>query len=470
MSGEKKRSRWRRALPLREESRRINSKSSSTTTKTQEEKHTEKIQRKWYKKPNNNTDQTNDDDDDNDENIRLLLPNETISEKIDRVIRKIDAWTNETSTTRTRTTTRTTNNNTTIKQQTSFNQTNPPLFNYDRIYRRQYPSSQPKPAYTSLINSFRRRCSSSTYSDQSMNKIHQISSHRPYSMTFIDEPLPMTTLHDHQSFYENPTRPMRTFQRQSSLEPNQYQYQRQSNYPTTIRPTSRSSMYGSDFFFPSTCEQEPHDYDNLTFTENLSHHNYEPFPTILLDCQRCSRSVERTSLRDMSCQVPSDEETYEDVTIKQRNTSRSSPVYVSPRSSPKPCHPPLADSLLAPYHSRRKNSQSSYANMHNRSRSVPSSSSPTVSSTESRPPPLHVLPSLNPLPLTSDSNLVPSTNTLLRSIKTSIYAMRKRLKDIRRLSEWVNIHVLLLITTISMIKRGERESDRKTAKNTYTSK
>ncbi|CAF1050628.1 unnamed protein product [Adineta ricciae] len=456
MSGEKKRSRWRRALPFREESRRINSKSSTTTTKTQEEKHTENIQRKWYKKPNDNADQTNDvavdddDDDDNDERIRLslLLPNETISEKIDRVIRKIDAWTNETSTTRTRTTTRTTNNNTTIKQQTSFNQTNPPVFNYDKIYRRQYPSSQPKPAYTSLINSFRRRCSSSTYSDQSMNKIHQISSHRPYSMIFIDEPLPMTNLHDHQSFYEKPTRSMRTFQRQSSLEPNLYQYQRQSNYPTTIHPTSRSSMYGSDFFFPSTCEQEQHDYDNLTFTENSSRNNYEPFPTILLDCQRCSRSVERTSLRDMSCQVPSDEETYEDVTIQQRNTSRSSPVYASPQSSPKPCHPPLADTLLAPYHSHRKNSQSSYANTHSRSRSVPSSTSLTASSTESRPP--HVLPSFTPLPLTSDSNLVPSTNTLLRSIKTSIYAMRKRLKDIRRLSEWIETQSLPTLDNVAL--------------------
>ncbi|UJR14892.1 hypothetical protein I4U23_001876 [Adineta vaga] len=441
MSGEKKRSRWRRALPLREEKRQINSKSSTTTTKTQEEKHSENIRRKWYKKSKDNNDDidNNDDDDDIDEDIRLsiLLPHETISEKIDRVIRKIDAWTNETSTTRTRTTT-TNHNNTTIKQETSFNQTAKPLFNYDQIHRRQYPPTHSKPAYTSIINTFRRRCSSSTYSDQSMNKIQKISTHRPYSMTFIDEPLPMTTLHDHKSFYERPVQSMKTFHRQSSLEPNRYQHSYRSIYNSYQNPTTFSSMYGSDFFYPPTSEQEQHDYDNLTFTENSSRHHYEPFPTILLDCQRCNQSVERTSLRDISCQVPSDEEIYQAIPIQQRKTSRSSPVYVSPQSSPKLCHPPLADTLLAPYHSHRKNSQSSYANIHHRSRSVPSSS-PTLSANESQLPCL--LPSLSPLPLTSDSNLEPSTSTLLRSIKTSIYAMKKRLKDIRRLSEWVCTHV-----------------------------
>ncbi|CAF1141677.1 unnamed protein product, partial [Adineta steineri] len=92
------------------------------------------------------------------------------------------------------------------------------------------------------------------------------------------------------------------------------------------------------------------------------------------------------------------------------------------------------DSLLAPYHSRRKSSQSSCANiMHSRSKSVPSTSS-TTSSKSSRAP--HLPPSLCPLPINSDSNLIPSTNTLLRSIKTSIHAMKKRLKYIRRLSEW----------------------------------
>jgi hypothetical protein len=60
---------------------------------------------------------------------------------------------------------------------------------------------------------------------------------------------------------------------------------------------------------------------------------------------------------------------------------------------------------------------------------VPSSSS-SISSRKTRLP-----PSLSPLATTSQSETVPSTSTLLQSIKTSIHAMKKRLKDIRRLSE-----------------------------------
>jgi len=421
MSGEKKRYRWRRGPILIEENLIINSTSSTTTTKTQEEKHTENIRRKWYK--------NNEDDDDEDIQLSTLLPNETISEKIDRVIRKIDAWTNETSTT-----TDNNHNNTTIKQGTSFTKTTKPSFNYESTRRRPYDSNITKPTYNSIINSFRRRCSSSTYSDTSMTKVKQIPTHRPYSMTFIDEPSPMTRLHDNKSSYQRPTRKTKAFHRQSSLESNRYQQQRRSLYSPTINPISLSSMYGSDFFYPPAWEQDQHEYDNLTLIQKSSRNHYEPFPTIVVDCQRCSRSVDRSSLRDISCQVPSDEEIYQDIQFHHDKTSRSSPLYVSPRTSPTLCHPPLAGSLLAPYHSRRKNSLSSYAAMHNRSKSVPSTSS-TTSSKSSRKSCL--LPTLSPLPMTLESDLVPSTNTLLRSIKTSIHAMKKRLKDIRRLSEWV---------------------------------
>jgi hypothetical protein len=391
MSGEKKRYRWRRSPLLIEENLIINTKSSSstttTTTRTEEDKRSENTRRQWY---------NNDED---DEEIPLI-PNETISEKIDRVLRKINAWTNETSTIN--------NNNHPIQEERSSNRLIKPLSNYENIHSRPYP-------FKSTENSFRRRCSSSTYTDPSM-----IKTYRPYSMTFIDEPL---SNNNPKVFYERP----RKFHRQSSLGPNRNLYQRQSMYLPNTNLTSLSSMYGSDFFYPSI--PDPHEYDNLTSIQNSSHH-YEPFPTILVDCQHCHRNMDRSSLRDISCQVPSDDEVYQDIPFQYRQTSRSSPLYRSPRSSPPPlCHPPIADSLLSPYHFRRKHSLSSYVSTHNRSKSVPSSSS-SISSRKTRLP-----PSLSPLATTSQSETVPSTSTLLQSIKTSIHAMKKRLKDIRRLSE-----------------------------------
>jgi len=408
MSGEKKRYRWQRRPLLIEENLIINSKSSSTTTTTirrQEEKHTKNTRRKWY---------SNDDEDDEDIPLTTLTPNQTISEKIDRVLRKINAWTNEPSTINN-------DNNSNIISEKIIK----PLSNYDNIQRKQYDSNSSKPTYNSLLNSYRRRCSSSTYGDPSMIKSQQISTHRPYSMIFIDKPLSMTKSYN-KSFYERSNDKIKKFHRQSSLGPNRYQYQHQS-------------MYGSDFFYPSVIEQDQHEYDNLTSIQNSSRHHYDPFPTIVVDCQRCSRSVDRSSLRDISCQVPSDDELYQDIQLQHPKTSRSSPLYISPRSSPPLlCHPPIADSLLAPYHFRRKHSLSSYISTHNRSKSVPSSSS-SISSRKTRLP-----PSLSPLlPATSQSNSVPSTNTLLRSIKTSIDAMKKRLKDIRRLSEvGISIYVI----------------------------
>jgi hypothetical protein len=420
MSGEKKRHPWRYSPPLIKENLIINSTSSTTTTttRTHEEKHTKHTQSKWY----------NDDDDDNDDDIQLttLLPTETISEKIDRVLKKINAWTNESTTT-----TNNSNNNNSIQQETTFNKIIKPLSNYDNIPRQQHESYFTKPTYTSLFNSFRRRCSSSTYNNPSMIKPQQISTHRPYSMTFIDEPSPIAASYNPNSFYERPHQTKPIFRRQSSLGPSRYPTQRQSMYSPMTNLKSLSSLYGSDFFYPSVSEEEQHQYDNLTFSQNPHHDN--PFPTIVVDCQRCSRSVDRSSLRDISCQVPSDEELYQDIQLEQRQTSRSSPLYRSPRSSPPPCHPPMAKSLLAPYHFRRKHSLASYISFHNRSKSVPSSSSTSSSKKSNRKTCLP--PSLSPLPITAESNPVPSTTTLLRSIKTSIHAMKKRLKDIRRLSE-----------------------------------
>ncbi len=234
--------------------------------------------------------------------------------------------------------------------------------------------------------------------------------------------------------------------------------QRQSLVPPSTNLAPLSSMYGSDFFYPSATEQQQHEYDNLTFSPKSSHHYYEPFP-ILVDCQRCSQSIDRSLFRDNSCQVPSDNDDdvqkniYQDMQFKHRRTKRSSPLYVSPTSTPPLCQPPMANSLLAPYHFRKKRSLSSYIGLHNRSKSVPSASSSTLSSISSRSKHVsrrrdkHRLPSLSPLhmvptmpslvsePVSVSVSSTPSTAALLHSIKTSIHAMKNRLKHIRRLSE-----------------------------------
>ena len=211
-------------------------------------------------------------------------------------------------------------------------------------------------------------------------------------------------------------------------------------------------MYGSDFFYPIPSDQ--HEYDNLTYPEAFSR------PPISSDCPHCHRTMNRLSLHDISCQVPSetDDDNGNQQHIDQtrscdrRLLKRSSPLYTSPRSSPSPFQLPVARSLLAPYHVRQPHSRSSSVTLQSRSRSAPSASSSTPSPRSSRTDhsaarkASRLLPSLSPLDTASTlpTSLAPetvsiasttSTTTLLRSIKTSIHAMRKRLKDIRRLSE-----------------------------------
>jgi hypothetical protein len=184
MSGKKKRHRWRQSPILIEENITIDSKSTTITTRTDEQKHTENTIRRWYH--NDEDEKTNQ----NEIQPIVLLPNETISEKIERILRKINAWTNESSSP---SSTTTNHNNSHIPreplQDTSFNKTN--LSTYDNIRQGQQNESRfTKPTYNSSFNSFRQRCCSSTYTDPTMVKNQQISTHRPYSMICTDKPLP----------------------------------------------------------------------------------------------------------------------------------------------------------------------------------------------------------------------------------------------------------------------------------------
>lgn len=175
MSGEKKRRRWRQRPVLIEENITIDSKSSTTiTTRSEEQKHTENTRRQWYQKKEDEQTYPQ------ESPSTIFLPNEKLSEKIDRVLRKINAWTNETSPTAT-------NHNNIQReslQDTSFNKTN--LSAYDNICQGQQNESQP------IGNSFRQRCCSSTYTNSNMGKNPQISIPRPYSTIYIDESLSPT--------------------------------------------------------------------------------------------------------------------------------------------------------------------------------------------------------------------------------------------------------------------------------------
>jgi hypothetical protein len=227
MNSEKKRRRCRRTPVLIEENLTINSSSTTTKTQRQEEKHIENIRRQWYDRHNhrkhdasnqqsrrgngdnnkngnhndNNDDDDDDDDDDDgdgdgdDRNIPLatLLPDETIAEKIDRVLKKINAWASETSTSHHQKT------NNPIQQGTAFNKTSKLSSNYDNIRQQCYGSTYRKSTSNLLLNGNRRRSSSSSNGYPARTVPCDLSAHRPYSMTFIDEPVPIHA-YSHSSY------------------------------------------------------------------------------------------------------------------------------------------------------------------------------------------------------------------------------------------------------------------------------
>ncbi|CAF4926726.1 unnamed protein product [Rotaria magnacalcarata] len=195
MSGEKKRHRWRSSPILIEEKTKIDSKSVKTKTTTEEEKHTENTVRKWY----NNNDDDDDDDASNQSESQPTkqLPNATIVNKIERVLRKINAWTNETASTSTN------NSDNNIQretlQDTSFNETN--LSAYDDAHHKQkYKSRSKKATSHKSLDSIRQRCCSSTYAEPNIIKNQQIPTHRPYSMTFANEPLSSMKINDNMNY------------------------------------------------------------------------------------------------------------------------------------------------------------------------------------------------------------------------------------------------------------------------------
>ena len=184
MSSERKRRRWRRAPLLVEENLTIDSTSTTTKTQVEEKKHIENVRRQWY----------NDDGDDERERASTpLSANESIAEKIDRVLKKINAWTNEASASA-----ESTSNHLLGQQDTSLNRTTKSSSNYDNLRQASSSSYYADLSKTTTSTSLphgasRRRCLSSTNGDLVMIPIADPSAHRPYSMTFVDEPFPVSS-------------------------------------------------------------------------------------------------------------------------------------------------------------------------------------------------------------------------------------------------------------------------------------
>ena len=169
MSGEKKRYRWNRNPIVIEENLIIDSRTNRTQTgQEQRQEHIENTIRRWYPPG---------DDQRSRINRRLDPANEKISEKIDRILRKIHAWTNDT----------TISDINASKNQPKTDQRCPStrLTQENRSKRN-----------STFLDSFRRSCSSSTQNDRDQIDLHPLPVHRPFSMIFIDR-TPARPTHSH---------------------------------------------------------------------------------------------------------------------------------------------------------------------------------------------------------------------------------------------------------------------------------
>ena len=158
MSSEKRRRRRHHGPIFIEENIIIDSKSTTITTHREEQKHTANTRRQWYPNENNT--------------------NETLSERIERVLRKINGWNNESSVTST-----TYPPNPIHSQQTiSVNKTNSSA--YDNIPQGQsHESHLPKSTSNSFFHTLRQQCCSSNYREPTMVKNQS----QPISLTSVDE-------------------------------------------------------------------------------------------------------------------------------------------------------------------------------------------------------------------------------------------------------------------------------------------
>lgn len=168
MSSEKRRRRRQHGPILIEENIIIDSKSTTITTHREEQKRTANTRRQWYPIEENS--------------------NETLSERIERVLRKINGWTNDNSVTSTTTTHPIQIHS---QQNISLNKTNSSA--YDNIPQGQsHESHLPKSTTNSFFHTLRQQCCSSNYCDPTMVKNQS----QPISITSVDEcvlPSPLTT-------------------------------------------------------------------------------------------------------------------------------------------------------------------------------------------------------------------------------------------------------------------------------------
>jgi hypothetical protein len=177
MSGDKKYTRWRPDPILIEENITVNSTTTRHCCGIEEQKHTENIRRHWL--PNDETSY--------DRRAAAMPPaNERLSQKIDRILRKIYAWTNEKSTSDT-------------------SQIDGGFFHnkhYDNLPAETDVNSCHDEQHLAFV---RRRCCSSTQTDRTTCDLEHTSASRPFSMEFVDRSL-LRTAGTRSSYHPGQTR------------------------------------------------------------------------------------------------------------------------------------------------------------------------------------------------------------------------------------------------------------------------